>query len=201
MAIADRLGAEGGAQQLIVVETRSASDTFGQLQAFDRVGDRWVPAFPPATARLGRGGVSPNHGEGDGTTPAGTFTLTEAFGIQPNPGTLLPYRQVHVNDEWVSDSLSPFYNTWQVGPANGRWSSSEKMWTFTTAYAYGVVIDYNRFPVVPYRGDAIFLHVMGSEPTSGCVAIPQDDLVAIMRWLSPLKAPRIAIGTDDLLLT
>jgi L,D-peptidoglycan transpeptidase YkuD (ErfK/YbiS/YcfS/YnhG family) len=199
LAVADRLGVEGGAQQLIVVEAQNATDTYAQLQAFDWVGDAWQAAFPPVTARLGRNGVSPNHWEGDGTTPAGTFTMTEAFGNAPDPGTKLPYRPVHVNDEWVSDPNSPFYNTWQVGPANGRWASSEKLWTMPTAYAYAVVIDYNRFPVVPNRGDGIFLHVSGADPTSGCVAIPTGDLVAIMRWLDPAKSPRIAIGTDALL--
>jgi L,D-peptidoglycan transpeptidase YkuD (ErfK/YbiS/YcfS/YnhG family) len=199
LAIADHLGAEGGAGQLIVVEASALGETYAQLQAFDRVGGAWVAAFPPMTARLGRNGVSAHHMEGDGTTPAGTFTMTEAFGNDANPGTRLPYRPVHINDEWVSDSTSPFYNTWQVGPANGRWSSSEKLWTFTTAYAYAVVIDYNRFPVVPYRGDGIFLHVQTGSPTSGCVAIDRGDLVSIMRWLDPSKSPRIAIGTDALL--
>jgi L,D-peptidoglycan transpeptidase YkuD (ErfK/YbiS/YcfS/YnhG family) len=199
LAIADHLGAEGGAGQLIVVEVSALGDTYAQLQAFDRVGGAWVAAFAPVTARLGRNGISAHHMEGDGTTPAGTFTMTEAFGNSPNPGTHLPYRPVHVNDEWVSDSTSRYYNTWQVGPANGRWSSSEKLWTFTTAYAYAVVIDYNRFPVVPYRGDGIFLHVQTGSPTSGCVAIDRGELVSIMRWLDPSKAPRIAIGTDALL--
>jgi L,D-peptidoglycan transpeptidase YkuD (ErfK/YbiS/YcfS/YnhG family) len=199
LAVADHLGAEGGAGQLIVVEASALGDTYAQLQAFDRVNGAWVAAFAPMTARLGRNGVSPHHMEGDGTTPAGTFSMTEAFGNAPDPGTRLPYRPVHVNDEWVSDSTSQYYNTWQVGPANGRWSSSEKLWTFTTAYAYAVVIDYNRFPVVPYRGDGIFLHVQTGSPTSGCVAIDRDDLVSIMRWLDPSTSPRIAIGTDALL--
>ena len=60
LEIADRLGDEGGAGQLIVVEAAAATDTWAQLQAFDRVGDRWVPAFAPtersdrAQRRLGR---------------------------------------------------------------------------------------------------------------------------------------------------
>jgi L,D-peptidoglycan transpeptidase YkuD (ErfK/YbiS/YcfS/YnhG family) len=70
----------------------------------------------------------------------------------------------------------------------------------TQSYEHAVVIDYNRFPVVPNRGDAIFLHVWNENATSGCVAIDRDRLVEIMRWLDPAKAPRIAIGTDAMLL-
>jgi L,D-peptidoglycan transpeptidase YkuD (ErfK/YbiS/YcfS/YnhG family) len=201
LAVADRLGAEGGAGQLIVVEAAAASDTWAQLQAFDRVAGRWVPAFAPTSARLGRSGVSTDHWEGDGTTPAGTFTMTEAFGNSPDPGTRLPYRPVHDQDYWVSDSDSPDYNTWQSGPPNGRWRSAEALWTMPQSYAHAVVIDYNRFPVVPNRGDGIFLHVWNANPTSGCVAIDGDRLVDIMRWLDPAKHPAVAIGTDAMLLS
>ena len=202
LGVVDHLGAEGGAGQLIVVESADAIDTWAQLQAFDRVGDGWVPAFAPVTARVGRSGVSPDHHEGDGTTPAGTFTLTEAFGNGPDPGSRLPYRPVHAQDYWVSDSTSPYYNTWQVGPPNGRWGAAEALWTMPSSYRHAVVIDYNRTPVVPGRGSAIFLHVSNANPTSGCVAIDGDRLVEIMRWLDPARHPAIAIGTDaDLLAT
>src|SRR4030081_952859 len=75
LQIADRLGDEGGAGQLIVVEAAAATDTWAQLQAFERVGGRWVPKFGPVDARIGRSGVSADRSEGEGTTPAGTFTL------------------------------------------------------------------------------------------------------------------------------
>jgi L,D-peptidoglycan transpeptidase YkuD (ErfK/YbiS/YcfS/YnhG family) len=197
LGVAARLPDEGGAQQLIVVEVADPIDTFAQLQAFDRVDGRWQPAFAPTTARIGRSGVSPDRHEGDGTTPAGVFTLTEAFGNGPDPGSKLPYRPVHEQDDWVTDSSSPYYNTWQSGPPAGRWTSAEELWTLTQAYRHAVVIDYNRDPVVPGRGSAMFLHVRNENPTSGCVAVDLDRIVEIMRWLDPAKAPKIAIGTDD----
>jgi L,D-peptidoglycan transpeptidase YkuD (ErfK/YbiS/YcfS/YnhG family) len=196
LEVASRLPAEGGAQQLIVVEVADPTDTFAQLQAFDRVDGRWEPAFAPTTARVGRSGISADRHEGDGTTPEGVFTLTEAFGNGPDPGTKLPYRPVHDQDYWVTDSSSPFYNTWQSGSPAGRWTQAEALWTLTQAYRHAVVIDYNRDPIVPGRGSAMFLHVRNENPTSGCVAIDLDRLVEIMRWLDPAQAPKIAIGTD-----
>ena len=190
----DRVRAVGDATQLIVVEAVSATDTWGQLQAFDRVGGTWVPAFAPTPARLGRAGVSGHHHEGDGTTPTGIYSLTESFGVGPDPGTAMPYRVATVGDYWVSDSASAFYNTWQTGVPAGRWTTAEALWASPTAYRYAVVIDYNRHPVVPGRGSAIFLHVITAAATSGCVAIDRDQLVAIMRWLQPSRHPRIAIG-------
>jgi L,D-peptidoglycan transpeptidase YkuD (ErfK/YbiS/YcfS/YnhG family) len=201
LQIADRLGDEGGAGQLIVVEAAAATDTWAQLQAFERVGGRWVPTFEPIDARIGRSGVSADRWEGDGTTPAGTFTLTEAFGNGPDPGSGLPYRAVHDQDYWVGDSSSPYYNTWQSGPPNGRFGYAEKLWTMPQSYRHAVVIDYNRSPVVPGRGSAIFLHVWNENATSGCVAIDLDRLVEIMRWLDPAQHPKIAIGTDDQLVS
>jgi L,D-peptidoglycan transpeptidase YkuD (ErfK/YbiS/YcfS/YnhG family) len=153
----------------------------------------------PTTARIGRSGVSSDHHEGDGTTPSGVYTLTEAFGNGPDPGSHLPYRAVHAQDYWVTDPSSPLYNTWQEGPPNGRWSSAEALWTITQSYWHAVVIDYNRSPVVPGRGSAMFVHVRNENPTSGCVAVDLDQMVALVRWLDPARAPKIAIGTDDML--
>jgi L,D-peptidoglycan transpeptidase YkuD (ErfK/YbiS/YcfS/YnhG family) len=196
LEVAARLPDEAGAQQLLVVEVADPTDTFAQLQAFDRVDGRWEPAFAPTTARVGRSGISAARHEGDGTTPEGVFTLTEAFGNGPDPGTKLPYRPVHDQDYWVTDSSSPYYNTWQSGPPAGRWTEAEALWTLTQAYRHAVVIDYNRDPIVPGLGSAMFLHVRNENPTSGCVAIDLDRLVEIMRWLDPAKGPKIAIGTD-----
>jgi L,D-peptidoglycan transpeptidase YkuD (ErfK/YbiS/YcfS/YnhG family) len=57
-----------------------------------------------------------------------------------------------------------------------------------------VVIDYNRFPVRAGAGSAFFLHVTDGSATAGCVAVPQDTLVTLMRWLTPAAHPRILIG-------
>jgi L,D-peptidoglycan transpeptidase YkuD (ErfK/YbiS/YcfS/YnhG family) len=183
----------GDATQLIVVAAVDPRDTWGQLQAFDRVGGAWVARFRPIPARLGRSGVSVHHREGDGTTPTGVYTITQAFGVGGSPGTRLPYRVAGPNDYWVSDPASALYNTWQVGPPAGRWARAEALWASPTAYRYAVVIDYNRHPVVAGRGSAIFLHVITAAATSGCVAVDRDRLVAIMRWLDPARHPRIAI--------
>jgi L,D-peptidoglycan transpeptidase YkuD (ErfK/YbiS/YcfS/YnhG family) len=50
-------------------------------------------------------------------------------------------------------------------------------------------------PVVPGRGSGIFLHAKTGNSTNGCVSLPPDKLVTVLRWLRPAARPRIAIGT------
>ena len=61
-------------------------------------------------------------------------------------------------------------------------------------YQYAVVIDFNRWPAVRYRGAGIFLHVNGTGATAGCVSVPLTTMVSILRWLDPAQHPRIAIA-------
>ena len=62
------------------------------------------------------------------------------------------------------------------------------------SYDYFAVIAYNHQPIVPGRGSAIFLHVSTGQPTAGCVSIPVDELLRILRTLKPDMKPLIYIG-------
>ena len=53
--------------------------------------------------------------EGDGRTPVGVFPLEFAFGLAPNPGTALPWRDVSPTSFWSSERET--YNTWIELPA------------------------------------------------------------------------------------
>jgi L,D-peptidoglycan transpeptidase YkuD (ErfK/YbiS/YcfS/YnhG family) len=57
------------------------------------------------------------------------------------------------------------------------------------------VIAYNRHPIVPGKGSAIFLHVSSGQPTAGCVSIPVADLLRVLRALRPSLRPLIDIST------
>jgi len=132
----------------------------------------------------------------------GSFTLTQAFGYDGDPGTNLPYFKTTLADYWISDAGSK-YNTHQRCPSTNTGcyddGTNERLATETPYYNYAVVIDYNtrNAPggVKAGRGSAFFLHVTDGQPTAGCVAIPQSRLVPIMRWLTPSTHPRILIGT------
>lgn len=131
--------------------------------------------------------------EMDKCTPTGNYSLTEGFGIMQNPGTELPYRVLDGSEYWVDDPESSYYNTMQFGSSNGRWNSAEDLKGTGTPYNYSIVIDYNRWPVIPYASSAIFMHVYVGVPTWGCVAVPEDKMVQMLQWLKPSQNPRILL--------
>jgi L,D-peptidoglycan transpeptidase YkuD (ErfK/YbiS/YcfS/YnhG family) len=189
----DRMADTRGAAQLVAVTNGGAGAT-GTLEAFERVDGRWRRAFGPIPAKIGAQGFSRHVSERTTATPIGLFTLTEAFGTEPDPGAALPYRRTRYGDVWVDEPASPHYNTLQPGDADAHLGSGERLWELTAAYPYAIVIDYNRRPVVPGAGSAFFLHATISAPSQGCVTVDRALVRALLRWLRPAAHPRIALG-------
>jgi L,D-peptidoglycan transpeptidase YkuD (ErfK/YbiS/YcfS/YnhG family) len=154
-----------------------------------------VRKFLTSSARIGYNGTvdGATRRQGTGTTPLGTYTMTEAFGNGPAPGMWLPYHRVRSGDYWVEDAESRYYNTLRNKSQGGfRWSlpssspnSSERLQSFPVQYRYAVVINFNRPPDrrVKGRGSGIFLHVKGSGATAGCVAITAAQLRTVLAYL------------------
>ena len=74
---------------------------------------------------------------------------------------------------------------------------NEHLYYETPYYDYAVVIDYNRAPVVQGAGSAFFLHVTVGAPTQGCISLPMQSLVDLLRWLTPGAHPRILVGVGS----
>ena len=166
-----------------------------QVSGWERDGERWKPVLGPYPAEVGAKGIGVAR-EGLSVTPAGVWPLTEAFGIEPDPGTRPPYRRVTTSDWWVSDPHSPHYNTHFHGvPGTCPFdeAAGENLGDAGPAYAHAVVIDFNRAPVVPGAGSAFFLHASTGGPTAGCVSLALADLVEVLRWLDPARHPVIDI--------
>ena len=182
--------AAGRSTQVVTVVAPSAGSTRATVTAWQRGPGGWTAVVGPVSARIGRDGVGAAS-ETTSRTPAGTFTLTEAFGRLGDPGTRLPYTKIKPDDYWVSDAGSRYNEFYECSSAC---PSAERLWDAGSSYNYAVVINYNRWPAVPGAGSAFFLHVKNAYPTAGCVAISQSGLTAIMRWLDPAARPLIAIG-------
>ena len=190
----------GAATQVITVVGSSTSATTAVLQAWDRApGGGWLPHGGSMTAHVGADGLSTQPSESRSATPIGSFTLTQAFGHDADPGTALPYFQTTPADWWISQ-LGPLYNTHQncaSGCPFAQAAPNEHLYYETPFYDYAVVIDYNTAnagSVSQGAGSAFFLHVTDGNPTAGCVSIPAPDLIATLRWLQPADHPRILIG-------
>jgi len=124
--------------------------------------------------------------EGSGTTPVGAFELTQAFGIAPDPGAAMPYRQVDDESYWSGEPED--YNQWvQVKRGTRSMPNSEHLISYTVPYQYVMAIGFNMHPVVQGVGSAIFLHCKGEHgwDTAGCVSIEQRRMVQLIRQCRP----------------
>lgn len=189
----DKIKGKGNAQQAIVVTTNGFGKVSATITTFEKVNGAWKQVFS-ISGNVGKTGFAYNKVEGDGHSPIGIFSLGTAFGIYSNPGTAMAYKKSTANDFWVDDSNSALYNTWQVGPANGRWTSAENM--YIAPYNYGFVINYNIAKRTPGKGSAIFFHVWSGagHGTAGCTATSQNNVINILKWLNPSKNPVIIQG-------
>lgn len=186
------------ARQVISVVASAQQDVRATVQAWTKVPGGWKRVGPSIPAWLGTDGMSPHPSEQVSAVPMGSYTLTQAFGHDPDPGTALSYTQTTPADWWISEP-GPLYNTMQHCSSDcpfAQGDPNEHLYYETPYYDYAAVINYNRHPVRQGAGSAFFLHVSVNAPTQGCVAIDRSDLVRILRWLQPDEHPRIVIGTD-----
>lgn len=178
-----------------IVTVVSTGGSYGELIFWEKDNQGNWSEIDRVAARLGQSGLKSASEvyEMDKCTPTGIYTLTEAFGINSNPGSGITYRQLDGTEYWVDDENSQYYNTMQFGDPNGRWSSAEKLTDYSGYYNYSLVIDYNRWPVAPGKSSAIFIHCDMGIYTYGCVAIPQQNLVNLLKRLDPSKNPVVIL--------
>lgn len=146
---------------------------------------------------LGRGGVRAGKREGDGATPAGSWTMRRLL-YRPDrigaPATRLPMAALAPEDGWCDDPADPLYNRLVRLPYKAR---AEALWRNDHLYDLIVPLGYNDDPVIAGAGSAIFLHVAGPgyAPTEGCVALAADDLLAVLTAADPRS--RVIVNPPD----
>ncbi len=133
---------------------------------------------------LGRMGIG-KEAEGDEKTPRGFYTLDTAFGTEPDPGNFkVPYLQVHDGHYWVGDSESSYYNQLvdiqQTGEVFDKNKSEHLSDIAGIGYHYCMSVGYNK-ECTPYKGSAIFLHCIEGPVTAGCIGIPKEDMVKLLK--------------------
>ena len=201
--VADGVTGATTAGQLITVVAPTVRSETATLNLYVRRGGCFRLEAGPYSALVGRNGLSAHHVEGDDTTPIGLFAFQSTmYGVLPNPGVAYRYHRLVCGDWWDEQSSSPLYNHFVHVPCGTKpnfGGGSEALWQNTPSYDYFAVIAYNRHPIVPGRGSAIFLHVWNGHATTGCVSIPVADLLRVLRALRPNLHPLIDITTRALL--
>jgi L,D-peptidoglycan transpeptidase YkuD (ErfK/YbiS/YcfS/YnhG family) len=138
---------------------------------------------------IGRSGTiaAADKREGDGATPLGAWPIRAVL-LRPDRvtvpiGLALPWRWIQPTDGW-SDALGdPAYNR-PVRHPHGF--SAERLWREDGLYDVIVILGHNDAPAVAGLGSAIFLHCWrDGATTEGCVALPKDDLLALLPQIVP----------------
>ena len=168
-----RLNAAQDSKQLAIVSGTRGTNARFSLHEKDDTGV-WHEVIH-APAYIGKNGWGKTR-EGDSKTPTGVFTFTEAFGINPDPGSPMGYTQVDGSHYWVGDSDSDKYNQFVSTRDYDDFSKkdSEHIIDYDLAYKYCLNISYNA-DGTPGKGSAIFLHCYTKNKfTGGCVSLPED---------------------------
>lgn len=173
----------GETDQIVLVDHEGGSRA--TVSFHEKIDGVWTQLYE-TEGFVGRNGIDKTR-EGDGRTPSGTYNLSAAFGIEPDPGANLPYLQVTKYHYWCGTSGSQYYN--QL--VDTRWidrapqSGDEVLINYGGYYDYCLFIDYNASGEAG-KGSCIFLHcAAGKDSTSGCIAIPRDAMRQAVCWVRP----------------
>lgn len=199
------------ARRLVVVTSDGMASPAAMMRRYERAGPTapWRAIGPSEPALIGKNGMGwsfafrnlaragePIKHDGDKKVPAGVYRIGNSFGFGPpeRRGEL----QIREGTVCVDDPASPDYNTITTREKVGWKVRGENMWR-ARAYRRGLLVDYPTSRA-QRGGSCIFIHLRlpGSAGTAGCVALPEQRLVALQEFSEPgavlAVIPRHAIG-------
>jgi L,D-peptidoglycan transpeptidase YkuD (ErfK/YbiS/YcfS/YnhG family) len=169
-------------RQVVVVTGRGRDSSKSEVVVHRRTATGWKAgrSWPAHNALKG---WTDHHVLGDLRSPVGVFTLTDAGGLLPDPGTKLPY-----------DRSAAF-------TATGSGFEGEPL---AGSFDYVVAIDYNREPgtspldrtrpLGEDRGGGVWFHVDHGGPTQACVGLRKEHMRELLLTLDPDLRPVVAMG-------
>ncbi|WKX14865.1 L,D-transpeptidase family protein [Streptomyces sp. NL15-2K] len=167
-------------RQVVAVYGDGKNSARSTVVLYTKRGSTWdrTRSWP---AHNGKKGWTTDHHEDDDRSPVGVFTLSDAGGVLPDPGTELPY-------------------TRSAAFAAPRWWAK----SYWHDFDYVIAIDYNRVkgtppndPVRPEgasKGGGIWLHLDHGSGTSACVSLSKPAMRYLLRTLDPDRHPVVVMG-------
>ncbi len=153
----------------------------------DRRKGRLVAGGLALPCALGRSGTRRRKRESDGASPVGRFGVLQGFFRADRvgrPKSPLPFRPIRPCDGWCDDPADRRYNRPIRLPSRAR---HETLWRDDGLYDVVLDLSYNRGPIRPGRGSAIFLHCAGPgfPPTAGCIAVAPAAIGRLLARIGP----------------
>lgn len=136
---------------------------------------------------LGRSGIANRRREGSGATPVGVWPLRQVY-YRPDrlarPICGLKVTALGPGMGWCDAPEDAAYNRPISLPFRAR---AEHLWRQDGVYDLIIVPGINDDPVIKGEGSALFIHVArrGYQPTEGCIALKQRDLLRMLPLLGP----------------
>ena len=135
---------------------------------------------------IGKAGIKKKLREGDNITPKGTYQITRIYYRKDRIKkikTKIKLSKIKKNFGWCDQPDSKFYNRLIDIPNK---LSHEKLYRKDNIYDVIIVLNYNMYPTIQYKGSAIFIHVAKRNftPTKGCVAISKKNLLYLIERIS-----------------
>ncbi|MFB8086313.1 L,D-transpeptidase family protein [Streptomyces sp. NPDC055992] len=180
--VGDRLQSQIPAEsrQVVAVYGAGKDSADSTVVLYTKSGSTWDKAAG-WKGHNGKKGWTADHHEDDKRSPVGVFTLSDAAGVLPDPGTRLPYTQ-------TASIQAPHY--W----AKSHWHD----------FDYVIAIDYNRVKGTPpndptrpqgqSKGGSIWLHMDHGSGTSACVSVSKPAMEKLLRTLDPKQHPVVVMG-------
>ena len=171
----------------IGIKTAIDGDFHAELTIYKAENGKYNPVFncPAVVGKNGPGKQS----EGDTKTPLGTWEIGNAYGINDDPGSLIPYTKITEDMYWcATGSNGKKYNTliYRSDDSDADYSEDEHLIDYPIVYNYLLDLGYNKAGA-PYAGNAIFLHCWRGpdSPTGGCVAVSEENMIKILQTVVP----------------
>lgn len=188
-----RIDVPEDAEVLVIVEG-SGLDAAVSAYKKDTEGGAWELLTLTSEGKLGRKGLG-KEVEGDEKTPMGIFKMNTPFGIKDAlEGFPDNYIKVTPDLYWNGDSDSELYNRLVSTNTYDDFNKSKSEHLIDYAGYYNYCIDTGYNPEgTPHKGSALFLHCSMGINTGGCIAIPEETMIQILREYKEGKT-YIAIG-------
>ena len=174
-------------QYRIGIKTAIDGDFHAELTIYRAKDGKYESVFkcPAVVGKNGPGKQS----EGDTKTPLGTWVIGNAYGINDDPGSIVPYTKVTDDMYWCATGSNGLkYNTliYRSEDPNADYSEDEHIIDYPVVYNYLLDLGYNKAGA-PYAGNAIFLHCWRDKdkPTGGCVAVSEESMIKILQTVTP----------------
>ena len=177
--------------QIILATTNNMNSSYCNISIYEKNYSNEWKIIDDFSGRVGSNGLAylEDRVQSTNTTPASVMNIIGAFGLKSNPGTKLNYIKVTNNMYWDLNSENKSYNRLINYNPGGDY---EHLISYPRQYEYSLITDYN-LNQTPNKGGAIFIHCLGRGATGGCVSMPREKMIKLLKWLDPKKNPKILV--------